>query len=138
MLHLRAPATLSDCLAVLPGPCPQGVWAQIRAQIAAGPSVALDDAAGRVLAIGGFLPSARLREVWAVPTPALAPHLVAAARAFRLTLASFGHDDPRPLVAIARTRAGARLLRAAGFRDCGAGVYRWENEETGSCLMNDR
>lgn len=134
MLKPSTPVSLVDVMETL---APDGVtiqflWAAVRFQLSRGAAFAIRGEDGRALAIGGFWPADTYREAWAIIAPRAAPRIGEIVRAARLTLASLPEDDPRPVIAIARSPAGERLARLLGFRQASArGTWVWSGNDGG-------
>jgi len=119
-------------LAEVFGPLPPQMWAAIAWQASQGLAFAFRDATGAAVCVGGYVPWERFGvwECWFHASPAAAPHMLAFVRLARLTLDALPQSDPRPVEAAVRTRAGARLVSALGFRRVGGAgpVDVWRRE----------
>lgn len=124
MLTLSAPATVPDFADVL-GICQPAMWAMVRYQARRGPTYAIRNGDTAIVA-GGVHMAADFRECWFLIAPAARAHMGSVLRLTRLTLADLCQLDPRPVVTIARTHAGARIANALGFVPVSGGVWRWE------------
>lgn len=127
MLTLHA-ATRFD-LAEVYGPQLPHVWALIAHQAGQGLAFAFRAPGGAAVCVGGYAPwtAFGVWEAWFHAAPAAAPHMLSFVRLARLTLEALPQNDPRPIEAAVRTRAGGRLAAALGFRRVGAvgGVEVW-------------
>ena len=110
-LDIKAPADLLD-LADLGGAMTRVQWGILRHMWASGPTWALS-ADGRRLAVCGLYPVDDAGyEAWFNFSADARPHLLAIARAVRLTLSAAHYGE---IVACCRSKAGVRFARAAGF-----------------------
>lgn len=134
MLALATPARLSDCLdTVAPhGACLPMLWAITRYQLTRGRSYAIRDEEGRALAIGGFWEEPDYREVWTAIAPRACTRTRELVAMARLTLLDLPQDDPRPVMAVARTPAGARLAALLGFERRTETIFVWAGRD-GRC-----
>jgi hypothetical protein len=132
MLALKSPATVYDVAEAL-GTTNHIVWAVARWQLGQGASYAIRDEQWRAVAVGGFWPDQKFREAWLILAPAARPRMLGVIRLARLTLADLPQDDPRPVIALARTPEGARIARLLGMSNTGTAVWFWEaaHERTG-------
>lgn len=120
MLTVRSPASFDDLAAIVAptGQCVRGIWMLKRhAAHNLGPSYAVRDEAGRTLLIGGLChDNKNVREAWLDFSPAAARRMRELVRLAQLTLGYQCHHDPRPVVVLTVTEAGARIARLLGFR----------------------
>lgn len=128
MLAIAAPVTVFDMADVIAssGGCPRFVWDVTRYQLTRGQSYAIRNEQGQAVAIGGFWPSEHLRETWLWFSPAAAQRMREVVRLARLTLSQLPQHDPRPVIAVVRTPAGARIARILGLQPHGGGLWSWE------------
>lgn len=127
MLSLAPRASLDDCLATVAagGACHQVLWTCTRHQIAHGLSYAIRDEQGRALAIGGFWPWPDALETWTAFAPPARRRMREVVHLARLTLREVGQSDDRPVIAVARSHAGARIACLLGFQPAGDGIFVW-------------
>jgi len=118
VIVIFAPAAMSDLMAFLAPrlTVPRRIYRHLVAQMVGGPVwVVRHTSDGPPLAIGGVyrFGDARPAQAWLLIKPELRGNLAAVAGRARSAFREA--RDGGPIVAIARTRAGARIARALGF-----------------------